>query len=1002
MNNLGSRGGAARKWTGKKRRICMWNSMSMKWNSLSIKRKLIAAFLLIGLFSSLTGIFGVAAIYSTNQNTNDIYSGHFIPATYLYDIQKNQLRINDTFNLMLYERDVLQAKKRAEAIETLQSENESLLAQFAETGVSAGLYQTLEKDMATAGEVTEQLEKALTATDYTGAMNLAPEYQSKANIVDKDIQKLISDGVTVAHNSLEGSQRTFLIAFLAMIGISILCIASAFVAGTYLSVKIGTPLSGLAKAAAKLARGDVGVSVETDLKDEVGHLVYAFKTMADNIRENATAARRIAEGDLDIEIIPRSEEDVLGNSMESVVSTLRALVKETKGMTAAALNGELQYRGDETRFDGGYGDIIHGFNQTLEALIAPLNTSADCLKRISKGDIPDTIEEECPGDFNTIRDSLNTCISAVRGIIEDVNMLSEAAVKGELHTRADVCRHEGDFKKIVEGFNRTLDAVVNPLFVAAAYIKKIGNGEIPPRLSQNYQGEFNEIKNSINSCLDGLGALTEGNRLLGRMRLNDYTGQMDLTGKGIFLEISESINEVTENINEAIGYMDHVAAGNLQDLERLKEIGQKSENDSLIPSLTLMIENLRNIVEETHALSESAIAGQLDKRGSTGSFHGEYRKIIEGINRTLNAVVEPIKEASFVLREISKGNLNVFMHGEYQGDHAEIKTAVNTSIRSLLNYIDEIGTVLTEITRGNLDLEITQEYKGNFIEIKDSLNSIILTLTQVMGDIGESADHVESGSRQMMDASQTLAQGSMEQACSIEELSASITETACHLKQSTATASEACELALSAQEYAKEGRSRMDTMLDSMEKISDSSLNIARIIKVIDDIAFQTNILALNAAVEAARAGQHGKGFAVVADEVRNLAAKSADAAKRTEAIIEASIQSARAGADVAQDTARVFHEIHEAVDKVAGLTLRINESSKEQASSVMIINQGIDQVSEVVQKNSAMAEQSAAMSEKLFNQAGILADMASSFKYRARIELPEPFSPVKLLELAV
>ncbi len=976
--------------------------MSIQWNSMSIKRKLIAAFLLIGLFSAIAGVFGIGAIYSTNQNTNDIYEGHFIPTTYLYDIQKNLLRIDDTFNLMLYERDVLQSEKRAGTIEELQKENESLLAQFGKTGVSAELFQTLEKDLAAAGDTTEQLETALTAADYTGAMNLAPDYQSKANVVDKDIQKLISDGITVANLSLEESQRTFLFSFLAMIGISILCLASAFVAGTFISGKIGTPISGLAEAAGKLAQGDVNVAVETDLRDEVGNLVDAFKIMADNIRANANAARCIAEGDLDMEIVPRSEQDVLGSSMKSVVSNLRALVKETREMTAAALNGELAYRGNEERFDGGYRDIVNGFNQTLEALVVPLNTSADCLKRISRGDIPDIIEEEYSGDFNLIKDSLNTCIGAVRGMIEDVNMLSEAAIKGELHTRADIERHEGDFKKIVEGFNRTLDAVTNPLYVAAAYIEKIGNGEIPPRLTQNYRGEFNEIKNSINACLEGLGALAEGNRMLGRMRVNDYTGQMSLTGKGIFLEISESINEVSGNINEVIGYMNHVAAGELQDLEHLREIGRKSENDSLLPSITLMIENLKNIVEETYELSESAIAGQLDKRGSTGNFHGEYRKIVEGINRTLNAVVEPIKEASFVLREMSKGNLNVLMHGDYKGDHAEIKDAVNTSIWSLLNYIGEIDSVLSEITRGNLDIAITQEYNGNFIQIKDSLNSIIMTLTQVMGDISESADNVETGSRQILDASQTLAQGSMEQACSIEELTASITETAGNLKQSTMTASEACELALFAQENAKTGNSRMEAMLDSMTKISDSSQNISKIIKVIDDIAFQTNILALNAAVEAARAGQHGKGFAVVADEVRSLAAKSAEAAKRTSAIIDESIQSAETGADIAQDTVRVFYEIQEAIDKVAGLTISINESSREQASSVMIINQGIEQVSEVVQKNSAMAEQSAAMSEKLFSQAGILADMAASFKYRERIELPEPANSVKLLELAV
>ena len=969
---------------------------------VKIKDKLILAFLLIGLFSAVVGTFGLNALYHTNENTNHIYSEHFVPSTYLFTVQKNLLQINSSFLLMLYERDILQSEGRMETITALQLENQELLTKFEESGELGTQYDTLKGDLAAANQVMNEMGSLLLANNYTEAMNLAASFHSRINLVDRDIQNVIDEVIAISYQSQQESQTTFQSSFWAMIIISLLCLISAFIAGRVFSNKISMPIVDLSKAAEKLALGDVNVHVETKLRDELGDLILAFNKMTDNIKTQAAAAEKISDGDLSLEITPNSEEDLLGNSMCRVVSTLRALVEESEAMTTAASNGDLAYRGNEETFSGGYRDIIQGFNQTLEAVIVPLNTSADCLRQISRGDIPQLLTDEYPGDFNNIKESLNTCISAIKAMIVDVNMLSAAAVQGELRKRADTENHDGDFKEIVSGFNRTLDAVVNPLYIAAAYIKKIGEGQIPPKLTQNYHGEFNRIKNSINSCLEGLEALSEGNEMLNRMRLNDFTGQVSQNGQGIFKEISQSINEMSSNINEIIGYVNHVALGNLEDLEELKAIDRKSENDILIPSITIMIENLKDIVAETNQLSEAAIDGHLDKRGSTEKFQGEYKKIVEGINQTLDAVIEPIKEASSVLTEMSLGNLNVLMTGNYKGDHAEIKNAVNSSIQSLLNYIGEISEVLSEISRGNLDISITEEYQGNFIEIKDSLNNIIVSLNQVIRGIHDTAEDISSGSSQIMDSSQVLAQGSMEQACSIEELSASIAETAAHIRKNTDEAARASDHAVAARYNAQKGNVQMEGMLESMEKINDSSLNISKIIKVIDDIAFQTNILALNAAVEAARAGQHGKGFAVVADEVRRLAARSAEAAKKTTQIIEDSLENVQLGREIAKETAQSFHEILTTMEEVTNLVVNISEASKEQASSIVIINQGIEQVSEVVQKNSAMAEQSSAMSEKLYGEAASLTSMVADYQYREQLEilaLPDRAPSIKLLE---
>ena len=296
-----------------------------------------------------------------------------------------------------------------------------------------------------------------------------------------------------------------------------------------------------------------------------------------------------------------------------------------------------------------------------------------------------------------------------------------------------------------------------------------------------------------------------------------------------------------------------------------------------------------------------------------------------------------------------------------------------------------------QIANGNLDVDVNIKTKDEIGILAKSFAKMAENVNATISNISTTSEQVAIGAGQISNSSQSLSQGASEQASSIEEITASVQELSSQTVQNASDADRANKLAVKVKESAIQGNEKMKDMLNSMDEINASSSNISKIIKVIDEIAFQTNILALNAAVEAARAGQYGKGFAVVAEEVRSLAERSAHAAKETTDMIEGSIAKVENGTKIANDTNKSLDEIVKGITNVFELINGIASASNEQKLGIEQVSEAIEQVSHVIQTNSATAQQSAAASEELSSQADILKEMVKRFKLKNNTSINSP-----------
>lgn len=350
------------------------------------------------------------------------------------------------------------------------------------------------------------------------------------------------------------------------------------------------------------------------------------------------------------------------------------------------------------------------------------------------------------------------------------------------------------------------------------------------------------------------------------------------------------------------------------------------------------------------------------------------------------SIKKPLKPIANIMagaEKLESGNLQIHVQVDSDDELGRLAESFNATSTILNNYINDISKQLSEMADNNMAISITEEYIGDFSPIKASIEKIAYSLNHTLYSIIEAANQVTSNSDTVSSGAQTLSQGSSEQAEAIEELAASIERLSNDVISNAQEAEEANTTVARVSQWIETSNQEMQKMVSAMNDIRNTSTEIVKIIKAIEDIAFQTNILALNASVEAARAGAAGKGFAVVAEEVRNLAAKSSEAAKDTAALIESSIEAVKKGRSIADETAQSLVNVVEGAKDVAVFVERISTASKNQKDTLEQLTIGVNQISGIIQENSAMAEESAAASVKLFQQANTLRQLVDVFELK-------------------
>lgn len=571
------------------------------------------------------------------------------------------------------------------------------------------------------------------------------------------------------------------------------------------------------------------------------------------------------------------------------------------------------------------------------AVVKPIMQLSNISRNLSEGNmdvpIPPSLLKRTD-EVGVLSNSFASLTGSVTSQARDVKDLAKAVAMGGIASRAQTESHKGEFKNVIEGINHTLDRLVgfidmlpSPFIIVDTalrikYINKAGV-EFLNRPEAELYGRhcYDAIKSADCGTPDcALGtAIRSGRKAVRETRVSLGGQERIISYAGV------PIRDADGNVAGAVEV--------ITDLTQIRS-------------------------------AQSVAQKQSDYQAA------QVQKLVENLER------------------LSRGELNCDMaadpaDADTQMVHdlfAQISASLENSVHNIKKYIDEISHTLGQVEQGNLAVPRLKGYVGDFASLEKSINGIIRSLNEMLRGVNKSTGLVAASTSQVAQGSRTLSAEAANQASAVLKLTASLEQIATQSDQNAARAKEVNGLILHTRESVSASHSKMEEMLFAINKINQSSQNISKIIKLIDDISFQTNMLALNASVEAARAGQYGKGFSVVAEEVRSLAARSASAAQETAALLEDTVRNIKAGTSIASQTSEALTGIVSDIEKVTGLVAEITKDSSEQADSVSEVNAGVSHVAKIMHLTSATSQENADASGELSKQSELLQQVVGKF----------------------
>jgi methyl-accepting chemotaxis protein len=715
---------------------------------------------------------------------------------------------------------------------------------------------------------------------------------------------------------------------------------------------------------------------------------------------------RISKGDIPAKITDTYNGDfnVLKNNLNTCIDAVNALVADAGMLSKAAVEGKLATRADASKHHGDYRAIVEGVNETLDAVISPLNVAASYVDQISRGAIPAKITDTYNGDFNVLKNNLNTCIDAINALVSDAGMLAQAGVDGRLEARADAGKHQGDYKKIVDGVNATLDSVAIPMTRAIEHLASLSRGKTPETITRTYKGDFQKLVEGFNSLFDTINRLVADATMLSQAGVEGKLATRADASKheGDFRKIVQGVNETLDAVigplNVAANYVDRISKG---DIPAKITDTYNGDFNTIKNNLNTCIDAVNALVADAGMLSKAAVEGKLSTRADAGKHQGDYRKIVQGVDDTLDAVIGPLNVAANYVDRISKGDIPAKITDSYNGDFNTIKNNLNTCIDAVNSLVNDAGLLVKAavdgklatradaskhqgdyrkivqgvnetldavigplnvaaryvdmISKGDVPAQITDTYNGDFNTIKNNLNTLIVA----MNDITAAAEEISNGNLtvairerspqdKLMQALSAMVDGLTRTVSDIRSIAGEVAAAS----QSISTASVQVSKGASNQAAAaEEASSSMEEMVSNIKQNADN--------------AQQTDKIANKSAKDAQESGKSVLEAVAAMKEIANKISIIEEIARQTNLLaLNAAIEAARAGehgkgfAVVAAEVRKLAERSQKAageINQLSATTLKVSEKSGEMLDKLV---PDIQRTAELVQEISAASKE--------------------------------------------